>query len=94
MITINPAKQLMIDQRVGSLEVGKDADVALDDGPPLSNFSKVEKVWIDGRPYFDRDLDIGDRPKKETEKRALIEKFAAERRSSPTPANPARRPTP
>jgi imidazolonepropionase-like amidohydrolase len=94
MITINPAKQLMIDQRVGSLEVGKDADVALYDGSPLSNFSKVEKVWIDGRPYFDRDLDIGDRPKKETEKRALIEKFAAERRSSPTPANPARRPTP
>jgi imidazolonepropionase-like amidohydrolase len=85
MITINPAKQLMIDQRVGSLEVGKDADVALYDGPPLSNFSKVEKVWIDGHAYFDRDLDIGDRPRKETEKKALVEKFAAEQRRRPTP---------
>ena len=94
MITINPAKQLMIDQRVGSLEVGKDADVALYDGPPLSNFSKVEKVWIDGHPYFDRDQDVGDRPRKETEKKALIEKLAAEQRSSIAPANSARRPIP
>jgi imidazolonepropionase-like amidohydrolase len=76
LITINPAKQLMIDKRVGSLEVGKDADVLLYDGHPLSNLSKVLKVWIDGNEYFDRDQDIEGRPKKEAEKKALEQKAA------------------
>ena len=71
LITINPAKQLMIDKRVGSLEVGKDADVLLFDGHPLSNLSKVVKVFIDGHEYFDRDHDIEGRPAKEIEKKAL-----------------------
>jgi imidazolonepropionase-like amidohydrolase len=74
LITINPAKQLMIDKRVGSLEVGKDADVLLYDAHPLSNFSKVEKVWIDGHQYFDRDEDVSSRTKKEIEKKALTQK--------------------
>jgi imidazolonepropionase-like amidohydrolase len=82
LVTINPAKQLKIDSRVGSLEVGKDADVLLYDGDPLSNFSKVLKVWIDGHEYFDRDQDIEGRPKKESEKKALITKAAAEQRSA------------
>ncbi|HEV8422006.1 MAG TPA: amidohydrolase, partial [Chthoniobacterales bacterium] len=81
LITINPAKQLMIDKRVGSLEVGKDADVLLYDGHPLSNFSKVTKVWIDGHEYFDLDQDVEARPKKELEKKALIQKAADENRS-------------
>jgi imidazolonepropionase-like amidohydrolase len=82
LITINPAKQLMIDQRVGSLEVGKDADVLLYDGHPLSNLSKVLKVWIDGHEYFDRDQDMGGRPKIEAQKKRLIEKAAAPGRGS------------
>jgi imidazolonepropionase-like amidohydrolase len=81
LITINPAKQLLIDKRVGSLELGKDADVLLYDGHPLSNFSKVVKVWIDGHEYFDRDQDVADRPRKEAEKKALIEKAAGEQRA-------------
>jgi imidazolonepropionase-like amidohydrolase len=82
LVTINPAKQLKIDNRVGSLEVGKDADVLLYDGDPLSNFSKVLKVWVDGHEYFDRDQDIDGRPKKESEKKSLITKAAAEQRSA------------
>ena len=74
LITINPAKQLSIDKRVGSLEVGKDADVLLYDAHPLSNFSKVEKVWIDGHEYFNRDQDVESRPKKAIEKKALSDK--------------------
>jgi imidazolonepropionase-like amidohydrolase len=81
LITINPAKQLLIDKRVGSLELGKDADVLLYDGHPLSNFSKVVKVWIDGHEYFDRDQDVADRPRKEAEKKALIEKAVGEQRA-------------
>lgn len=73
-ITINPARQLAIEKRVGSIEVGKDADLALFDKHPLSNFAKVEKVFIDGQQYFDREQDIADRAKKEAAKKALIEK--------------------
>ena len=80
LITINPARQLMIDGRVGSLEVGKDADVLLYDGHPLSNFSKVLKVWIDGHQYFDRDQDIADRPKQEAERKELLRKLGGEPR--------------
>ena len=71
LVTINPAKQLMIDNKVGSLEAGKDADVLLYDGNPLSNESKVLKVWIDGHQYFDRDQDLAARPGKEIERKAL-----------------------
>ena len=47
-ITINPAKHVGIDKRVGSLQKGKDADIVVFKGSPLSSDSKVEKVWIDG----------------------------------------------
>ncbi len=52
-VTINPAIQLGIQDKVGSLEVGKDADFVLWSGPPLSTFSRCEQTWIDGRRYFD-----------------------------------------
>jgi imidazolonepropionase-like amidohydrolase len=74
MITINPAKQLMIENRVGSIEKGKDADLVVYDKHPLSNFAKVERVYIDGQLYFDRDKDLADRPGKLAEKKTLIEK--------------------
>ena len=75
LITINPAKQLGIDRRVGSIEPGKDADLAIFDKHPLSNYAKVEKVFIDGELYFDREKDLEERPGKEIRKKALIEKL-------------------
>ena len=54
-VTINPAKQLKIDQWVGSLEVGKDADFVVWSGDPLSTQSLCEQTWIDGRQYFSRE---------------------------------------
>jgi imidazolonepropionase-like amidohydrolase len=53
MITINPAWILGVDDRVGSIEVGKDADLVLWDKHPLSNYARTEKVWIDGTLFFD-----------------------------------------
>ncbi|MBI1854036.1 MAG: amidohydrolase family protein [Planctomycetes bacterium] len=53
-VTLNPAKQLRIDSRVGSIDVGKDADLAIFDGHPLSVYSKVVMTLIDGEPYFER----------------------------------------
>jgi imidazolonepropionase-like amidohydrolase len=53
-LTINPAWALGIDDRVGSIEVGKNADVVLWTGSPFSVYAKPEKVWIDGAVMFDR----------------------------------------
>ncbi|MDA7951912.1 MAG: amidohydrolase family protein [Pirellulaceae bacterium] len=52
-VTINPAKQLRIDQYVGSLETGKQADIVLWSGDPLSTMTRCEQTWIDGNKYFD-----------------------------------------
>ena len=53
-VTINPARQLRIESRVGSLEVGKDADFVLWSAHPLSTSARVEQTWIDGRRFFDQ----------------------------------------
>jgi imidazolonepropionase-like amidohydrolase len=79
MVTINPAKQLGIEDKVGSIEVGKSADLVLFDQHPLSNYSKALKVWIDGHEYFDRDKDLETRPKFQDEKKKLLEKENTER---------------
>jgi imidazolonepropionase-like amidohydrolase len=52
--TINPAWALGIDDRVGSIEIGKNADVVLWSGNPFSVYSRPEKVWVDGAMLFDR----------------------------------------
>jgi imidazolonepropionase-like amidohydrolase len=74
MVTINPAKQLAIDNRVGSIETGKDADLVLYDKNPLSNYTKVQKVWIDGSQYFDRDKDVSGRGALLARKKSLEDK--------------------
>lgn len=53
LITINPARQLGIDRMVGSIEVGKDADLALFDRHPLDNFAVAQMTFVDGKVYFD-----------------------------------------
>ena len=65
-VTINPAKQLQIDQWVGSLEEGKDADFVMWDGNPLSIYSKVLETWIEGKRYWsiDENLKLEERDKK------------------------------
>ncbi|HSM64036.1 MAG TPA: amidohydrolase family protein [Gillisia sp.] len=57
-VTLNPAKLLHIDNRVGSIEAGKDGDVVLWSGNPLSIYSKAEKTLIEGTVYFDIDRDL------------------------------------
>ena len=57
LVTINPARQLRIDDRVGSIEVGKDADLVIYDGHPLSSYAVVQMTLVDGKVYFDRELD-------------------------------------
>ena len=54
MITLNPAKELGIEGRVGTLEVGKDADIALFNGHPFNAYSRCEMALIDGEVWFQR----------------------------------------
>src|SRR6266436_1873550 len=74
LVTINPAIQLGIDKRVGSIEVGKDADLVIYNHDPLSAHAVVQKTLIDGHVYFDRQQDIAGRPALEKEKKTLLEK--------------------
>ena len=74
LVTLNPAIQLGIDKRVGSIDVGKDADLVIYNHDPLSAYAVVQQTLIDGRVYFDRKRDIADRPNLEKEKKALMEK--------------------
>jgi len=61
LVTINPAKQLRLDHRMGSIEAGKDADVVIWTGHPLSTYSRVETTFVDGEPVFDRTTDLANR---------------------------------
>ncbi len=74
-VTLNPARQLHIDNRVGSLEVGKDADIAIWSGDPLSVTSRCEQTWIDGRKYFDLTADLEARKLLQARKATLIQKI-------------------
>lgn len=76
LITINPAKQLRLDHRLGSIEAGKDADLAIWNGHPLSTYSRVEKTFIEGEIYFDRARDLERREQMRREKEELLEKEA------------------
>lgn len=93
LITINPAIQLGIQDRVGSIEVGKDADLAIWNGHPFSVYSRVDTTFIDGEIFFDRQQDLARRPELAKE-RAQLEQ--ADPNKPPTqgqsPQAPRRRP--
>jgi len=74
-VTINAAKQMAIDTRTGSIEDGKDADVVVWSGDPLSNMSRVERTFVDGRMYFARDVDARLR-ERDAELRRFLEQEA------------------
>ncbi len=76
MITLNPAIQLGIDKRVGTIDVGKDADLVVYNHDPLSAYAVVQKTLIDGRVYFDREKELAGRAALEIEKKDLLEKAA------------------
>ena len=76
LVTLNPALQLHVADRVGSIEVGKDADLAVWSGDPLSTLTVCEKTFVDGELYFDRAADLLARPVLDAEKARLL---AAER---------------
>jgi imidazolonepropionase-like amidohydrolase len=84
LVTINPAKQLRIDNRVGSLEVGKDADVVIWNHHPLSSYAIADRVYIDGRKYYDRLEDQKRLTELAKEKETLAAAERGERRNPST----------
>jgi imidazolonepropionase-like amidohydrolase len=70
----NPAEQLAIDDRVGSLEPGKDADFVVWSAHPLSDAAVCEQTWIDGVRRFSREADLAARDAAEELRRTLLEK--------------------
>lgn len=91
MVTINPAKMLHVDDRVGSIKAGKDADLVLWSDNPLSIYAKAEKTMVDGIIYFDREKDAAMRKQVLAERTRLIGKMVGEKRGGrPTmPATPS-----
>ena len=75
MVTLNPAKLLHLDDRMGSVKVGKDADLVLWSDHPLSIYAKVEKNMIDGRIYYDLEQDVEKREMIARERARLIQKM-------------------
>lgn len=76
-VTLNPARQLGIDALTGSIEPGKDADLALWSGSPLSSYSRCEQTWIDGRKYFDRQDDAARQREAQSMRAALVQRALA-----------------
>ena len=79
MVTINPAKQLKIDNRTGSIKTGKQADFVIWDHNPLSVYARAEQTWIDGRQYFDLATDMTARKAQRVEKSQLINKLIGDK---------------
>ena len=71
LITINPAIQLGVQDRVGSIEVGKDADLAIWNAHPFSVYARVDTTFVDGEIFFDREQDLARRAELAKERAAL-----------------------
>ena len=91
LVTINPARQLRIEKRVGSLEPGKDGDVVVWTHHPLSSYAIADRVYIDGTLYYDRLAEAGRLTQLKKEKETLLAAEAPDRKT-PTTTEPQNRP--
>ena len=81
MVTLNPAKMLHVDDKVGSLKTGKDGDVVLWSEHPLSIYAKPLYTIVDGTVYFDRTKDEQLQTLVDAERNRLVKKLVGEKRS-------------
>jgi imidazolonepropionase-like amidohydrolase len=88
LVTINPAKQLRVDNRVGSLEPGKDADVVVWTHHPLSSYAVADRVYIDGTLYYDRQAESTRLTLLKKEKETLLAAEQSEKKAPPATTEP------
>jgi len=94
LVTLNPARMLHIDSKVGSLKPGKDADVVVWSANPLSIYAKAERTFVDGVAYWDMERDEKVRADQQTEKARIIKKMLDSKNKggrTQRPAAPAQR---
>ena len=72
-VTLNPARMLHLDDRLGSIRAGKDADLVLWNNHPMSIYARAERTYVDGREYFNRERDAELRRELAAERNALIQ---------------------
>jgi imidazolonepropionase-like amidohydrolase len=90
-VTLNPAKLLHIDDKVGSLKVGKDADVVLWSDNPLSIYAKAEKTIIEGVVYFDIEKDADKQLAITKERNILIGQMLQEKNKGANTQKPTKK---
>jgi imidazolonepropionase-like amidohydrolase len=88
-VTLNPAKMLHLDQRMGSIKIGKDADLVLWNEHPLSIYAKPDFTMIDGAIYWDAQADISKQEWHKTERNRLIQKMNAAKKPGAETSKPA-----
>jgi imidazolonepropionase-like amidohydrolase len=79
-VTLNPAKLLHLDDRMGSLKEGKDGDVVIWSDHPLSVYAKAEMTFVDGIKFFDRNEDLKTRDALQKERNRLVQKMLGEKK--------------
>ena len=91
LVTINPAKQMKVDHLIGSIEPGKSADLVIWNKPPLSSYAVPQKVYIDGKLYFDRDTDMSERGRRAAARKAIEDQLKLEPPADQKKGAPGRR---
>lgn len=90
-VTLNPAKLLHLDKKMGSIAVGKDADVVLWSDHPLSVYAKAEMTFVDGIRYFDAEKDMALRVEMEKERARIIQKMLRAKENGEQTMTPSHR---
>jgi imidazolonepropionase-like amidohydrolase len=88
MVTLNPARALHVADRVGSIKVGKDADLVLWSDHPLSVYARAEQTIVDGIVYYSIERDAALRKRIAEERKRLVQKMIAEKKNG-APVRPA-----
>jgi adenine deaminase len=81
MVTINPAKMLHVEEKVGSIKVGKDADVVVWSDNPLSIYAKALYTIVDGTIYFDREKEKQKEQQIAAERMRIVRKMNSDKRA-------------
>lgn len=91
MVTLNPAKMLHIDHKVGSIKTGKDADLVIWSDHPLSVYARAEKTFVDGLCYYDREREDLMRERIQMERVRIITKMLAAKAGGAATQKPMRK---
>lgn len=91
LVTLNPAKMLHLDKKMGSLKVGKDADIVLWSDNPLSVYAIAERTYVDGRCLFSLEMNKTFQDRTEKERSQLIQKMTEEKKTNAPAQEPIKK---